>query len=360
MTTRRFSYIFQLTAILLASLLIAMPGSADSLKKLKSLHGKWKFNLGNDPAWASPDYDDSGWDAIYVPSSWEDEGFRGYSSYAWYRKAFKLKPSESLAKTNLYLFVGFIDDVDEVYVNGTRIGNSGKLPPDYQSAHNVFRKYLIPQQLLKPNGDNLIAVKVYDHTGPGGILGDRRDIGLYTTPEIFEQKILLSGTWKFKLHDDMAWKDPDYNDDQWANINVPGYWEHQGYPGYDGFAWYRRDLVIPEKYAGQQMIISLGKIDDLDEVYINGQLVGRTGNIQTKRSAGHEWQENRGYYIPEGVLRFGQSNTIAVRVYDTYGEGGIHAGLLAILSQKEYTDLWRKNRGSERNWNRYFDYPDSW
>lgn len=58
--------------------------------KIKDLQGQWKFTVGDDKQWAAADFDDSQWDRIYVPSSWESQGYKGYNGYAWYRKDVRL------------------------------------------------------------------------------------------------------------------------------------------------------------------------------------------------------------------------------------------------------------------------------
>ena len=64
------------------------------------------------------------------------------------------------------------------------------------------------------------------------------------------------------------------DDNYWKEIFVPAYWEVQGYKNYDGFAWYRKSFVLPEKYSGIKLVLMLGMIDDIDQTYINGTLIG--------------------------------------------------------------------------------------
>ena len=78
-------------------------------------------------------------------------------------------------------------------------------------------------------------------------------------------------------------------------------------------------------------MILLGKIDDVDEVYINGKQIGSTGRIERKWITGEEYQQYRNYHIPDGVLKPGKSNVIAVRVYDHDGAGGIYEGPVTLL-----------------------------
>ncbi|MBP1691710.1 MAG: hypothetical protein H6Q32_1062, partial [Bacteroidetes bacterium] len=49
----------------------------------------------------------------------------------------------------------------------------------------------------------------------------------------------LRGRWKFEVGDDPRWAEPSFSDKDWASLVVPSQWETQGFPGYDGYAWYR-------------------------------------------------------------------------------------------------------------------------
>ena len=92
----------------------------------------------------------------------------------------------------------------------------------------------------------------------------------------------------------------------------------------------------------------MGKIDDIDQVFINGTLVGSTGKFPTRRgeeaSSGEEYDAFRGYFIPDGLLKKNQKNVIAVRVLDTGGAGGVYEGPVGIITQTKYIEYWRKNK----------------
>jgi len=64
---------------------------------------------------------------------------------------------------------GKIDDCDETYLNGTLIGKTGTMPPEYNSEWTAFRTYEMPEHLINWEGENTLAVRVYDGGGPGGI-----------------------------------------------------------------------------------------------------------------------------------------------------------------------------------------------
>ncbi len=137
------------------------------------LPDRWLLKTGDDSSFASPTYDDQAWKLVDVPSPWEPQGFEGYDGIAWYRVHFSVGP-EFVSKT-LTLALGKVDDADVTYLNGERIGSMGRFPPDSLTAYQEQRIYKIPLGLLK--GDNVLAVRVYDMMGPGGIVFG--PIGIY-------------------------------------------------------------------------------------------------------------------------------------------------------------------------------------
>jgi Glycosyl hydrolases family 2, sugar binding domain. len=321
------------------------PGNGD-LVLLQSLKGSWLFSIGINEEWISPKFNDSEWESIKVPSPWEDQGFNGYNGYAFYRKKFTIP---SLYKGRmLYLNMGYIDDVDEVYLNGNKIGSTGSFPPNYNTAYNAERVYFIPEENIKFDAPNLIAVKVYDSYEWGGIVSG--EPGLYAGKTTVNFDINLQGSWKFLPGDDLRRKESDFNDSMWDEIFVPAKWEDQRYRDYDGYAWYRKTFTFPANITDEKMVIMMGKIDDIDQVYINGTFVGSTGNfpVNGRESAntGQEYNAFRGYYIPAGLLKKGQKNVVAVRVLDTGGSGGIYEGPTGIITQAKYIEYWRKLKQS--------------
>lgn len=320
---------------------MAFAGEGD-LVLLQSLKGNWLFSIGINEEWASPKFNDSDWESIKVPSPWENQGFNGYNGYAFYRK--KITISSSYKGRMLYLNMGYIDDVDEVYLNGKKIGSTGNFPPDYNTAFNAERIYYIPEEYISFDASNLIAVKVYDSYSEGGIVSG--EPGLYGGKTSVNLDINLQGSWKFRPGDDLRRKESDYDDSTWDEIFVPAKWEDQRYRDYDGYAWYRKSFVYAGSGTDEKMVIMMGKIDDIDQVFVNGTLVGSTGVFPLRENgaanASQEYDAFRGYYIPAGLLKKGQKNVITVRVCDTGGAGGIYEGPVGILSQTKYIEYWRK------------------
>jgi hypothetical protein len=332
--------------VLLSTLLVTVEGSCQERERRTNLQGYWKFILGDNKKFAKPEYDDSDWEKIYVPDSWQDEGFKNYNGYAWYRKTIEIKVENN---DDLYLDLGRIDDVDEVYFNGKLIGSTGGFPPDYFTAYNYIRRYPIPIELINKNGKNVIAVRVYDEGGEGGIIGST--VGIYHYPNYSQNSINLFGKWKFHLFDNEEWAKENLDESSWEDIMAPGDWESQGFKSYDGFAWYRKTFKLPANFQVNDLMLLIGKIDDMDEVYINGTLVGSTGNLNRKWASDDEYNRYRNYSIPDDLLRAGKDNLIAVRVYDQEGRGGVYEGPLTIIPRSEYKQFWRKYRDEN------FDFP---
>jgi hypothetical protein len=93
-----------------------------------ALGGDWQFHLGDNPGWASPTLDDSGWERIGVDKAWGEQTHFGYTGYAWYRRHVNFLPVPGV-DSDLALLLPPIDDAYEVYWNGNLIGHLGKLPP---------------------------------------------------------------------------------------------------------------------------------------------------------------------------------------------------------------------------------------
>jgi sialate O-acetylesterase len=114
------------------------------------------------------------------------------------------------------------------------------------------------------------------------------------------------------LTGEKPWYDTTYRPDSWHNIMVPGYWNDQGIKGLNGVVWYRKEINLPASMANVPATISLGRIVDADELYVNGILSGTNNNQYPLRY----------YKLPEGRLKPGK-NILVIRVSNTAGKGGI-------------------------------------
>ena len=134
---------------------------------LSIVEGKWHFHRGDNPSWKNPELKLDGWELVQLPAWWNDHSnYNDQNCYGWYRRTIEI-PKEHRGKT-LVLNLGRIDDCDVTYFNGKRIGSTGRMPPRYASAWENVRLYKLPADLVK-DGKNVVAVRVYNGDGKGGM-----------------------------------------------------------------------------------------------------------------------------------------------------------------------------------------------
>lgn len=319
---KHISYLFFLLS------LVAL--SVTTFSNEMNLNGEWKFKIGDNSSWAEPGFNDSGWSTIKAPSPWEDQGYRGYDGFAWYRKTITI--DKTFQNQELILQLGYIDDIDEVFLNGQKIGQSGSFPPSYSTAYNALRKYYIPGKLLRFGQENVIAVRVYDSQLEGGII--KGDLKIYSLGKTLNLNIDLSGKWMWN-------KGMETNPTKARPIIVPGIWENQGLD-YDGYAVYYTTFNLSSQLVNEHLVLLAGRIDDVDRVYINNEYVGSTGDY-INRICGENYREFRNYFISPGTLKAGE-NTIEIKVYDQHGDGGIVQGPIGIITQQKFREYWKSKR----------------
>jgi len=196
--------------------------------------------------------------------------------------------------------------------------------------------------------------------------------------------VTLDGEWKFKLYRtyprmfqyfayygvSVTWEDaasatlPDYETwSVWESVYVPYDSQDTGgllptnredsspfFPSWSE-AWFCREFELPADFTTNDTVtLLLGIIDDLDVVYINGQLVAASGfkdgnnnlTLNIPETGGFDytnpdlaarvifeksyWEVKRVYTIPTSVLNLGGKNEIAIRIYNNNSFGGFYSG----------------------------------
>ena len=140
-----------------------------------SLPIEWKFRMGDNLQWANQSLDDSNWSNKQVGSSWSATGMKD-NVYAWYRITVRIPGSMKMEEkgNGIKLHLGKIDDVDQTFFNGKLIGQTGSLPPSYESKWDADRVYIIPDSIINWDKDNVIAVRVFSLDAGG--------VGMYEGP----------------------------------------------------------------------------------------------------------------------------------------------------------------------------------
>jgi sialate O-acetylesterase len=146
------------------------------------------------------------------------------------------------------------------------------------------------------------------------------DVQVVDMDEVFEiyKKSVLENVRKVQgfdvsMENEVQFKNPDFNDKNWPEIKVPSLWENQQLGNMDGIVWMRKTIVLTADQAKKEAVLYLSKIDDEDQTFVNGIEVG-TNKL---------WDKQRIYKIPSNILKEG-ANTIAVRITDYSGGGGIY------------------------------------
>ena len=153
---------------------------------IHTLGGQWKISPMDDAAFSDPDVDDSTWDSVTLPGSLVRYMIRTANQdrgICWIRKHFHL--GRSISQEDLGLILGRIGNADETYVNGHKVGQTGRMHPREFAMWNSPRNYKVPVDYVRFGGDNVIAVRVSFH-GMGEVLGNLmlvyfKEMGRYAT-----------------------------------------------------------------------------------------------------------------------------------------------------------------------------------
>ncbi len=167
-----------------------------------------KNDPGTPASWQDPAFDDSAWKALPQPGFFQDAGvpeLAGINGVVWYRRTFDLPAGAGANSAGNLPGGGAIpvivntdadkdavlhmqaDDNDTTWVNGVQVGAT--------EGYNTPRAYPVPANLLKPTG-NVIAVRLLDTGGKGGIWGDPAALNLEIPGAA---AVPLTGPWRVHL-----------------------------------------------------------------------------------------------------------------------------------------------------------------
>lgn len=178
----------------------SIKGSVEEMKEeaTRALARWQKENLPADPGnsklaegWAQADYDDSAWNIMNLPAFWQGQPEMNFNGVVWFRKSVDLP--ESWQGRELELNLGPVDDFDDTYVNGQRVGGMG---PDVPESYAIPRIYRIPAALTRAPRLT-ITVRAFDHFGAGGFGGTQEQmrVALPDSPGV----VPLHGPWAYAV-----------------------------------------------------------------------------------------------------------------------------------------------------------------
>ncbi|MEJ1097974.1 MULTISPECIES: sialate O-acetylesterase [unclassified Pseudoxanthomonas] len=147
---------------------------------------QWGALPADDTGWQVADLDDSAWVDIAVPVLWEEAGWLGLDGVGWYRTSFQLTAEQ--ARNGVRVSFGRVDDSDQAWVNGVAVGGITR-------EYNTPRQYDVPAKALRA-GRNVLAVKVIDDGGGGGIHGSAEELHVQLADGT---RLPLAREWKFRV-----------------------------------------------------------------------------------------------------------------------------------------------------------------
>ena len=141
-------------------------------------------------------------------------------------------------------------------------------------------------------------------------------------PKKHTSKVFVTGIWAFTFEKDIKGKNPeavDFDDSKWDrsifNLNIDSAGVSRS-PLQNTY-WARRNVFIPRHWKGKELTMQLGKITGGDDLYVNGKKVAGTKNHP------ESWKIIREYKIPNNAVKFGDYNTLAIRI-EPYSSGRIY------------------------------------
>ncbi len=133
-----------------------------------------------------------------------------------------------------------------------------------------------------------------------------------------------------------SWFREKLDDSKWAVVRSDkgNGWESQGFPDYTGLGWYRQQFTPPAAPARKHAYLYFGAVDEDAWVYLNGKSVGEHTCPGTGLSPDQIWLTPFVCDVA-GSLRAGQANTLAVRVLNRLGMGGVYQPAYLVLTDRD-------------------------
>lgn len=160
---------------------------------------------------------------------------------------------------------------------------------------------------------------------PPGRALSKRLLGALRT-SLAAETLKVEGRWRFRRDEIAAgvargWFRPEFDDAAWLELRAASAEEAEAWKGYDGWGWYRQVVEVPPAWTGREVKLVFESVDDMYELYVNGTLAGGHGCKETRSDSSYL---RRTWLEVGGLLRPGQKNSIAVRVYDWVGAAGLN------------------------------------
>ena len=138
--------------------------------------------------------------------------------------------------------------------------------------------------------------------------------------------------------------------DAWQVVSVPDVWKNP-LAGVGGYSWYRCAVRIPGEWEGRDLSLFSEPVDDAREVYWNGTRVGGAGGFPPNFRSGLG-SESR-HKVDPAIVKFGQLNTLAIRVYSSDARTGFNVAAPALFAgdrAMRFSGTWLFQGGDDPTW----------
>ena len=215
-----------------------------------------------------------------------------------------------------------------------------------------FSEFVIPKSIII-NGVNTLQIFVLKTTSTPIFHGDiylkKNDSEL---KDLESKEINLNGDWTYTVYSEnlsnfktggldanvtSVFPNYDFNEEKFASSSFDDNdWSTTDFPNsfalifsrqqIDGAVWFRKKINFTEKPKEDYLFEVLDGIDDVDFLYVNGQLVGSTNCYNCPRR----------YKIPKEYMQ--KENIFTLLIIDNYGLGGL-TGPIKIKTSKQSIDI---------------------
>ena len=278
------------------------------------MHWYDEFDIGTKGKWAAPELDDSAWKPVQIPGGFTELGVPDTPALAWFRKEIVLPDPLPAGRSTLYL--GVIERMDTVYINGKEVGGSSWV----ENPRVYFGSALKP-------GRNVIAIRVLKTKSDGGFMSKPEDLRLELGDKT---RISLAGQWKGQLAVDA--RPPHSLPLAYENWPVMPTVLYEGMLApvapfsMAGAIWYQGEQNSPRGYQYRKVLTTM--IADWRKLFAQGDFPFYIVSLPAfgKRSAtpvnGDEWAEIR---ESQAVTAASVPNSCLAVTIDTGDADNIHA-----------------------------------
>ena len=212
-----------------------------------------------------------------------------------------------------------------------------------------FSEFIIPQSIII-NGVNTIQIFVLKTSLTPVFNGDIYLIKDSELEDLEGTEINLNGDWTYTIYsenlsnfktlpshatvifshynfNEEKFTSSSFNDNNWGTTNFPNsFYRIFNRQQLDGAVWFRKKINFNEKPKEDYVFEVLDGIDDVDFLYVNGQLIGNTNCFNCPRQ----------YIIPKEYMQ--KENIFTLLVIDNHGPGGVR-GPITIKTSKQSIDI---------------------